>query len=82
MWHLSQEYITGSFLKIEERFDALEQRLTHQTRGLENHTDAKIKPLEERISQKLDAILELLDARQEVETVEEQVREPRLTNSL
>ena len=82
MFHLSEEYITGSFRKIGERFDALEQRLPHQTRELENHTDAKIKQFEERISQKLDAILELLDARQEVETVEEQVREPILTNSL
>lgn len=43
MFHLSEEYITGSFRKIGERFDALEQRLPHQTRELENHTDAKIK---------------------------------------
>ena len=82
MWHLTQEYITGSFRNIKERFDALEQRLTHQTKGLETHTDAKVKQLEERISQKLDAILELLDARREAETVEEQVREPIATTSL
>ena len=82
MFHLTQEYITGSFRNIKERFDALEQRLTQQTKGLENHTHAKVKQLEERISQKLDAILELLHARQEAETVEEQVRRTHTTNSL
>ncbi len=43
MFHLTQEYITGSFRNIKERFDALEQRLTQQTKGLENHTHAKVK---------------------------------------
>jgi hypothetical protein len=83
MWHLSEEYITGKFKVFEDRFDILESRLADQTRELkactderieqlESDTHTKIKDLEERINERLDTILGLLDRRREPELLEDE----------
>ena len=71
MWHLTEEYIRGSFRGINQRFDALERSLTQQTRELESDTHTKIRELEERINERLDTILGLLETRQEPEFLED-----------
>ena len=70
MWHLSEEYIRGSFREINQRFDALERSLPQQTRELESDTYTKMKELEKRINERLDTILGLLGTRQEPELLE------------
>ncbi len=71
MWHLSEQYITESFRRIDERFNALELSLTRQTRELESDTYTKMKELEKRINERLDTILGLLETRQEPELLED-----------
>ena len=56
MWHLSEQYISESFRRIDQRFDALERSLTQQTRQLESDSYTKIRELEERINERLDTI--------------------------
>ena len=71
MWHLSEQYISESFRRIDQRFDALERSLTQQTRQLESDSYTKIRELEERINERLDTILGLLETRQEPELLED-----------
>ena len=63
MWHLSEQYISENFRRIDQRFDALERSLTQQTRQLESDSYTKIRELEERINERLDTILGLLGNR-------------------
>lgn len=71
MWHLSEEYISGRFRGINERFDALERSVLQQTRELKNDSDTRIEEVEERINKRLDTIVELLEVRQEPELLED-----------
>ena len=65
MWHLSEEYISGSFQKIDQRFDALERSLTQQMQQLESDNYTTIRQLEERINERLETILGLLHTGQD-----------------
>lgn len=49
--------------------------MADQTRELRAYTDKRIEQLEERINQKLDTILALLDGQREAVTQEKQDRE-------
>ena len=61
---LSEEFLRASFQGIVRRIHDLEGNL-FQRFTLEACNDRKINQLEERINHKLDAILELLNARHE-----------------
>ena len=63
--HLSEENLGRRFKEIVRRIDFLEVKLTEQARTLETRNDTRMNQLDERINHKLDAILELLNARQE-----------------
>ena len=59
--HLSEESLNSRFKEVMRRIDALEVRLAKM---LEARNERKIEQSAERINDKLDAVLELLNLRQ------------------
>jgi uncharacterized coiled-coil protein SlyX len=72
--HLSEENLGRRFKEIMRRIDVLEVKLTEQVKILEARNDRTIGQLDERINDKLDAVLELLNARQGTTVPDEQAQ--------